>query len=72
MDKRPRYFTKKIHNSQSAQQMKITMRYPEEWQKLLTLANIGAVEHLELPHIAGGSVKCYKRYGKLFGSFLKS
>ena len=34
--------------------------------------NAGAVEDLELPHIAGKSVKCYKYHGKLFGHFWKS
>lgn len=37
----------------------------------LTPPTVGAVEHLELLHIADGSVKYYKHYGKLLGSFLK-
>lgn len=38
---------------------------------LLIPPNVGAVEHLELLYVADGSVKYYKHYGKLLGSFLK-
>ena len=39
----------------------------------LTIANFGKdVEHQELLHVAGGSVKMYNHTGKLLGNFSES